>query len=489
MPKKKGKKDDAPTGPPVDPVDLLYTSVISDAEEEIKHHQMQKMIELRRLREELLKQESMQAEAYNYLQRKLADNYESIDRLERCIMAQQIICDKGQAKHNEAIRRLDAKYKEPFDMLSAEKARLHGQVSEMRAFMHQEEMIQASLQELERRVEAERVAIETQAKKIEDRDAYERERMEEEQQDSVREAEEKIVAEAKEQLGTEVKSWLRENEQMRKEMAFQEKESASLKERNDAIEKANEELERQLAEARERQQDYAENLAVAQRFIAKIKHKIKKRRRASESPIDAAASTGGSSRGPRRKRPPPVADAKFGVQADLRSCGTRMKLLVERVQRKQAYQRHTTRFLARALSQMVSQASQKAFADGTFEAADRAALEAFCDITGEVLGRLRGLRILDNEELCERYGIVDKDEPPVDDETWNSQKAAAMASTGIRAFDLWRETAMEKSILAQSVKARSVATQTKLRIPASRGSPAASSLASPQRPGGRAGGG
>eukprot|EP00949_MAST-11_sp_MAST-11-sp1_P003133 g3133.t1 len=253
---------------------------------EEKQRRMAENTALKRQNEELKidleTQKSDAKDIYYYLHKKLDDNYEVIDSLERKVLKLNQDAEQTAEDTAEKIKNIELDAAKTQSRLEDSIEKLQDELASLKEFKEHKLQIEAKLKEVMDELVAEKDARKAEVEELVRRNLTEKERLKKEMLVKIKETKQNLLSMTEDQLHTTTKRTIMENEQMTTELQYQSRETERLLKRSEAVEKANKDLKRQLQIHEEAEREYAKKTHFYQKLIKKLHEKLKSSSSADE---------------------------------------------------------------------------------------------------------------------------------------------------------------------------------------------------------------
>lgn len=199
----------------------LTNGMLKDYVVQLEEQKMKLLLSLKEYSQKYEQQKSDQADIYYYLNKKLDENYETIQSLEEQILNEQNDRENQEKALEKAIE--DMKYK-----FAAEKSKYMGRISDLeekllsfKEFSENKEELDNNLKRLMSTLEIERQQFRAISEENERRAIQDRERVRQECDQQFESYKHNVQMEANNKLSTKTKRTLEMNKRVRKELSYQ----------------------------------------------------------------------------------------------------------------------------------------------------------------------------------------------------------------------------------------------------------------------------
>ena len=243
------------------------------------------------LKSHLETQKADAKDIYYYLHKKLDDNYDVIDSLEKRI----IVLKTERERSDELYEKQIADIKKTNEK---ENSRLQGIIKELRDDLHTltefksaKQNIETRIKHLEESLKAEKEGRASDITLLERRNIQEKERLKKEMLIKIKETKQNLLSMTEDQLHTTTKRTILENEQMTTELQYQSKETERLLRRYNRVAEENKRLKTDIDILKGNEVEYAKKSHFFQKLIKKLHEKLK-----AQNQPDFVNDTSGNSR-------------------------------------------------------------------------------------------------------------------------------------------------------------------------------------------------
>lgn len=240
------------------------------------------------LKEHLETQKADAKDIYYYLHKKLDDNYDVIDSLEKRIIVLQTERERSDEMYEEKIAHMNKEFAKERQNYEAVIKDLRESAHTLKEFKENKHAIEQEMKRVKAELKAEIIGRADDISELERRNIQEKERLKKEMLIKIKETKKNLLSMTEDQLHTTTKRTILENEQMSTELQYQSKETERMLRRFNKMSEENRQLKCDVEILKENEKEYAKKSHFFQKLIKKLHEKLKDQSSAAISTIQKA---------------------------------------------------------------------------------------------------------------------------------------------------------------------------------------------------------
>ena len=232
------------------------------------------LVKVEELKSGLETQKSDAKDIYFYLHKKLDDNYNVIDNLEKVRVELSDELEQKIEYYEEEIKKMKKLQGQEIEALEATVQDQEEELFSLKEYKENKVILESNMKDLSEALAAEKKGRQSDIDLLERKMFHEKERIKKEFLIKIKETKQNLLSMTEDQLHTTTKRTIMENEQMTTELQYQSRETERLLKMNTKLRADNKNLKRNVSLTEEAGREYAKKTYFYQKLIKKLHEKI-----------------------------------------------------------------------------------------------------------------------------------------------------------------------------------------------------------------------